>query len=129
MGADEPRHQQWGIPLGEWIQHRVDELADDEVGFWQVVPEGRLFGLTGASLDEFVRRTLMSLFAHGAVPVRHVPESGHVWTRQKSYGTTAEEMAEAIVREWIGEGRPDPDLGGLWFGLKDTLDRPYMHKS
>jgi hypothetical protein len=100
------------------------------VGFWQIVPEGRSgFGLAGADLDEFVRRTLLSLFARGAVPVRHVRESGRVWTWQKSYGASAEEMAEAIVREWVREGRPDPDLGDLWFGLKDTLDRAFVQKS
>jgi hypothetical protein len=130
MGTAEPRHQQLGTPLSEWIQHRADELAHDEVGFWQIVPEGRNgFGLAGADLDEFVRRTLLSLFAKGAVPVRHVRESGRVWTWQKSYGASAEEMAEAIVREWVREGRPDPDLGDLWFGLKDTLDRAFVQKS
>jgi hypothetical protein len=41
-------------------------------------------------------------------------------------------MAKAIVEEWIGEGRPDPGLGDLWFRLKHSLDRiyvPYVQKS
>jgi len=61
--------------------------------------------------------------------VRHVPDSGYVWTWQKSYGESAEVMAEAIVAEWVQQGRPDPGLGDLWFGLKDTLERPYVEKS
>jgi hypothetical protein len=129
MSTDEPRHQQFGTPLGEWIARRADELDIDEVGFWQLVPEGRQgFGLAAAELDDFVRRNLLALFERGAVPVRHVPSSGHVWTWQKSYGTSAEAMAEAIVSEWIEKGRPDPDLGDLWFGLKDALDRSFIQK-
>jgi hypothetical protein len=130
MNRDEPRHQQFGTPLGEWITLRANELDIDEVGFWQVVPEGREgFGLTGTDLDDFVRRRLLALFERGAIPVRHVQGSDRVWTWQRSYGTSAEEMVEAIVEEWIGEGRPDPGLGDLWFGLKDALARLYEQKS
>jgi hypothetical protein len=130
MKTDEPRHHQLKASLDEWIQHRVDELDFDEVGFWQIVSEGREgFGLTGACLDEFVKRSLLALFAQGALPVRHVPDSGYVWTWQKSYGESAEAMAEAIVAEWVRQGRRDPGLGDLWFGLKDALDRPHVQKS
>lgn len=130
MCTNEPRHQQFGTPLGEWIARRPDELDIDEVGFWRVVSEGRRgFGLMGAELDDFVSRIVLALFERGAVPIRHVRSSGRVWTWQKCYGTSAKEMAGAIVAEWIGKGRPDPDLGDLWFGLKDALVRPYAQMS
>jgi hypothetical protein len=129
MSTDEPRHRHFGTPLSEWLKGRANELNADEVGFWQIIPEGRDFGLTGVDLDDFVRKSLWALFERGAVPLRHVRDSGHLWTWQRSYGISAQEMVEAIVEEWIGEGRPDPDLGGLWFGLRDALDLPYVHKS
>jgi hypothetical protein len=130
MGTEEPRHLRYGTPLSQWIFSLANELDVDEVGFWQVAPEGRDgFGLTGPDLDDFVRQSLRALLGRGAVPMRHIPGNGRVWTWQQSYGTSAEEMAEAIVQEWIGAGRPDPDLGDLWFGLNGALDPPYVRKS
>jgi hypothetical protein len=130
MSTDEPCHRQFGTSLSEWIKSHSNELDTDEVGLWQIIPEGREgFGLAGDDLDNFVRQSLLALFERGAVPLRHVRDSGHVWTWQKGYGTSAQEMAEAILEEWIMEGRPDPDLGDLWFGLNHALDLPYVHNS
>ena len=114
---DEPRHQSYGTPMSEWIS-LVGELDVDAVGLWQIVSAGRSgFGLEGAALVDFIRRSLLAHFAYGARPVRHVPGSGYLWTVQPQYGDEPEQMAEAIIAEWDAGGRPDPDPGGLWLAI------------
>src|SRR4051812_19665033 len=91
----------------EVIVSLVWELTIDEVGFWQVVPSGRdKLRLEGPELDNFVQQALSTLFAAGAVPVRHQRETGKVWTWQKQFGSLPDEMAGAIVRDWVASGRP-----------------------
>jgi hypothetical protein len=39
------------------------------------------------------------------------------WILQSQYGEVDEEIANAIVKEWLSTGAIDPDPGGLWFAL------------
>ena len=128
IGSDEPRHRRYGTSVSEWIAQGANELETDAVGFWQIVPDGREgFGLEGTELDAFVRRSLAALFSRGAVPVRHMPSSGVDWTWQRNFGSSSDEMVEAVLADWIARGRPDPDLGDLWFTTKDSLNQPPAH--
>ena len=123
----EPKHKDTGETLSEVIAQIPNELPHDVVGIWHIVPTGETgFGLTGEALSDFVRRAVLALLDAGAVPVRHIPDSGYEWVHQKQYGTTREEIADAIVKEWepvpntseamIGEcpwfALPDPDFPG-----------------
>jgi hypothetical protein len=98
---DEPRDKGTGETPSEAISQYPGELDLDAVGIWQIVPDGRVtFGLSGDALADYVRRAIYALLDAGAVPVRHVPGSGFHWTRQTQYGSTREEIAEAIIAEW-----------------------------
>lgn len=40
------------------------------------------------------------------------------WILQPQYGRTRQEIAEAVIAEWLREGAPTPETWtGLWFGL------------
>jgi hypothetical protein len=73
------------------------------------------FGLSGSELIDYVRRHLLALFTRGAKPVIGARDGIHFWT-PVDYGKTADEMADAIINEWIQTGR-EPDAGDLWFAL------------
>lgn len=128
MESPEPKHRLYGTPVSEWIK-LVGELEVDAVGLWQIVTAGREgFRLEGAALDEFVRRSLLAHFAYGALPVRHVPGDPNVWTVQTAYGEKPESMADAIINEWINQGRPNPSAGDLWLALRRIADQPFTNR-
>lgn len=118
------KHAIYGTPINEWIQGVPGELNRDAVGLWQIVPAGRDgFGLRDAALIEFLRQCIDALLSAGAVPVRGAPGSGYFWIWQKQYGSSHEEIANAVISEWqlvpddplllVGEcpwfARPNPD--------------------
>ena len=110
------RDKFYGSTIEERIKQVPEELPRDAVGLWQIVSFGRQgFGLSGDELVDYVRRHLVALFAKGAKPVVGAMDNIHVWTLV-DYGRNAEEMADAIIGEWIRSGR-DPDAGGVWFAL------------
>lgn len=113
------RHKTYGHTVQEQISFFPGELPVDAVGLWQIVPSGRdAFGLTGAELDDFVRRSVLALLAAGAVPVRHKPGSDFEWDQQPQYGHSPDGIADAIVSEW--HKMPDDQLalvGEVWFAL------------
>ncbi len=98
----EPRHRTTGEPLGLVIAQYPGELDIDAVGIWQIVPGGQgNFGLSGDALTEFVRKAIYALLDAGAVPVRHEPGSGYEWVRQQRYGISRDDIAEAVIKEWL----------------------------
>lgn len=115
---EEPRHKDYGTPLSEWIRLIPGELPRDAVGLWQIVPAGRDgYALQGVPLVDFVRRGILALLDAGALPVRHIPESEYDWDIQRQYGSTPQEIAEAVIAEW--QSMPDDPLvlcgKGVWF--------------
>jgi hypothetical protein len=113
---NELRDKYYGNTVQEWIEKVPGELLVDAVGLWQIVSFGREgFGLSGDELVDYVRRNLFALFAKGAKPVRGALDNIHIWTLV-DYGSTAEEMADGIINEWLNSGR-DPDVGDVWFAL------------
>jgi len=96
-----------------------NELADDAVGLWQIIPAGREdFGLDGAELVDFVRRHIHALLKKGALPVKGIKEGDKYWTVQYQYGANSEEIVSNIIAEWLASGQ-DPDVDGIWFALSD----------
>lgn len=115
------RHRLYGHTLAEHIQTVADELPVDAVGLWQIVPAGRQgFGLSGADLEEFVRRCVSALLERGATPVIGGGGTKFDWLHQPQYGETNAEIANSVVSEWLAAGAGDCDPGGLWFALPSS---------
>ena len=122
MTITEPKHKDTGETLSEVIAQIPNELPYDAVGIWHIVPIGDTsFGLSGEKLTDFVRRAIHALLDAGAVPVRSIPGSEYEWVRQTQYGTTRDEIAEAIIREW--EPVPNDSFSMIehcpWFAKPD----------
>ncbi len=116
--TDEPRHRLYGETMSEVVTGYGDELEIDAVGIWQLVPAGRQgFGLEGDALTEFMRRCVKELLSRGAVPVLGGGDSEHDWIVQRRYGTQPDEILENVIAEWLANGSPNDDPGGLWFAL------------
>lgn len=111
-------HKLYGHTITEHIQTVSAELPVDAVGLWQIVPVGRDgFGLSDDDLVEFVRRCILALLKSDAKPVVGGGGTEYDWILQRQYGETSEEIADAVVEEWVASGAGDPDVGGLWFAL------------
>lgn len=112
------RHKLYGHTVAEHIQTVPDELPVDAVGLWQIVPAGRYgFELSGSDLTEFVHRCVLALLERGAKPVMGGGGTEYDWILQPQYGEANEEIANAVVNEWLATGGGDLDPGGLWFAL------------
>ncbi len=106
-----------------YIKTRPYEIDGDGAGFWGIVPWGRSFGFEGGDLAEFVRLCVLRLLEAGAVPVRHGPDDAELqWKEQTQYGTTLEQIADAIVAEWLATGGGDPPWEYLWFVTRRVLE-------
>jgi hypothetical protein len=120
------RHKLYGHTIAEHIRTVPDELSVDAVGLWQIVPAGREgFGLNGDELTEFVRLCVLALLERGAKPVVGGGGTQYDWILQPKYGEVNEEIASAIVNEWLASGAVDSDPGGLWFALPS----PYVGRN
>lgn len=114
----EPVHEDYGIPMSEWISLIPNELPRDAVGMFQIVPDGRDgFHLAGRELEDFVRRAIHGLLDAGAIPVRGGKNTAFSWVAQRQYGSNRDEITEAIIAEWLA--MPDDPLilcgEGVWF--------------
>ena len=97
---DQLRHAETGDPLNDFVLLYPNELDQDAVGIWQIVPDAEhAFGLSGDDLFEYVRRAVVALLDAGAVPVKFEDGSGYEWTHQKQYGVASDEISEAVVAE------------------------------
>lgn len=113
--TSEPRHRTYGTPMSEWIS-LVGDLDRDATGVWQLVPDGRDgFGLQGDELIDFVRRSIHALLEAGAIPVRGGVDTEYVWIPLKQYGSTNEDICEAVIAEWLREAHDPSLLYKVWF--------------
>src|ERR1043165_781658 len=115
----EPRHVALGTPMSTWINESIPRAPYDELpfGMWQIVDDGRrLFGLEGDALASYIRKNIYALMDAGFKPVIGVGKGQ--WKLQVQYGSNKQEVAEAVIREWLLQGAPTPKpWTGLWFGL------------
>jgi hypothetical protein len=110
-------HLRTGISDAEWIRRSLDEARSDPVGMWQVVRAGRDgFGLTGAALEDFVRRFIAEMVAGGAGPIVGDKRAPSGWSPTTQFGLKAEDVAQSLVDEWKRSG-VDPDVDGVWFAF------------
>ncbi|WP_439542637.1 hypothetical protein [Hyphomicrobium sp.] len=110
-----------GDTAAEYIVTIPDEIDSDGEGLWKIVPGGRSFGFEGDDLAEFVRLCVLRLLQVGAVPVRHAKMGKLAWAEQTQYGTTRDEIADAIVAEWLEAGGGNPEWSWLWFVTRGVL--------
>ncbi len=84
---------------------------------WVIVDDGRrLFGLEGEALASYIRKSIYALMDAGFKPVIGIGKNQ--WKLQVQYGSNKQEVAEAVIQEWLREGAPTPKpWTGLWFGL------------
>jgi hypothetical protein len=121
--SKEPRHKRYGHTMSEQIALFPGELPIDAVGLWQITPSGREdFGLEGAELVDFVRRSLYALIEAGAKPVIGGGGTDYYWIVQPQYGNSNSEIVENVIAEWLASGGGDPDPGGLWFALPELYE-------
>ena len=87
------------------------------------MPQCRGFGFEGADLAEYVRLCVLRLLEAGAVLVRHSPIGEQLrWKEQTRYGAKPDEIADAIVAEWLKAGGGEPPWEYLWFVTREVLE-------
>ena len=125
--TSEPVDNVYGMTMTEWISLVPNELAQDAVGLWQIVPAGILrFGLSGGELEDYVRRNIEALLNAGAVPVVGSIKSDYEWIRQTQLGISREEIVAAVIAEWHRVGNDPGELAGsIWFA-RPVLGKMYV---
>ncbi len=112
---NDPIHLRDGTPLDDYIASIPNELQVDAVGLWQVFNTLRRgYGLQESELLVYVRKSIETLFAAGAVPVVGSTKD-RAWHPADGFGQQAE-IVEAVLLYLRTLGR-DPDVGDLWFSL------------
>lgn len=111
-----------GVTVAEYLEGVPSELGDDGKAMFAIVPAGRSFGFTGRDLSEFVRLCILRLLSAGGIPVKYAERGPLLWREQTQYGKTKEEIADAIVAEWLAAGGGDPPWGWLWFVNRNVLN-------
>ncbi len=126
---DTARNKFSGETVEEWLDMLPYELEGDATGLWTIIPAGRHdFGLTGDDLIEFTRRGLLALLREGAKPVHGSKEALSGWELAEGYGDTPEQIAEAVIVEWLASGGGDPDVSALWFATPKIYATPQKWK-
>lgn len=117
------RRSHLGYTAAEYLKDLAYEIDGDGEALWRIVPQGRSFGYDGAELAEFVRQCVLRLLNAGAVPVRFNPKGAELrWNEQTQYGAEPDEIADAIVGEWLETGGGDPPWEYLWFVTREVLE-------
>ena len=109
------------------IAQYSDELELGPIGLWHVVPRVTNSANGQVAVSD-LRQIIMAMLEAGAVPVRHIPGSGYEWVHQKQYGSSPEEIANAIVKEWEPVPNTSQDMieHCPWFALPDPAFPKYL---
>jgi hypothetical protein len=76
-------------------------------------------------LREYVFLYVFALLSHGARVIDSANDGVHYWAPTDRYGEKPEEVAHAIVKEWIAQGEPDPPAwDSLAFALPEWIEGP-----
>jgi hypothetical protein len=109
--------------MSEWIALQTNELKDIGIGLDVIVSAGRRsFGLEGAALVDFVRRSLHALVERGAVPRQWGSPGDPQRNFTLHYGSdTPDEIVEGVIADWLAGGGGDLEWGDFWFALPKTF--------
>ena len=120
---DDVKSKFFGETVAEWLETFPNELDNDAIGLWTIIPMGRRgFGLTGADLIEFTHRALLALPHRGARPVYGSWDAPSGWVIAEGYGETPEQIAQAVMDRWLLWGGGDPDVSAPWFATPDLYE-------
>lgn len=110
-----------GDTVAEYLEFLPYDLDMDGEGLWRIIPAGRSFGFENGNLTEFVRLCVVRLLESGGVPVRHADDGVLEWREQTQYGSGKDQIADAIVAEWLATGGGNPEWEWLWFVTRNVL--------
>ena len=119
---DETRRDAYGNTISEYLEGLPFYLDSEGVRLWSVPATGKSFGFEGGDLVEFVKRCLLHLLRAGGIPVRYADSGPLYWREQTQYGKGKEEIANAIIAEWLAAGGGIPPWGWLWFVNRHVLE-------
>jgi len=110
------------MTIENYIEGIPPELEIDAVGLHQIIPTLKeVFDLTDEENLYYIRMALNELYDYGARPVigaGSLKDSPYDWILQPQYGSTKEQIADNVIKEWQESGK-NPDHGGLWFYIPD----------
>jgi hypothetical protein len=116
-----------GTPILDWIEDIHYAIMDDHVSLWGLLSDANAFGLDANERVEFVRRCLRSIFDAGAVPVVFTGKVTPIFERTDRFGTTRDEIVEAVIADWLASGGSDLEWGAYPFTYQANFD-PYGWK-
>lgn len=112
---EEPHTKIHGSTLSEELEGFVTELKEDRVGLWYIIKIGRYsFEFTGKQLHDFITLVIKTLIENGGVVGDDADSTKIIHIPTTRYGTKPDEIARAVLDEWIKSGEPDIDP---WTGL------------
>lgn len=122
--SGEPIDCFYGLTLSEYMEAFLDDLDDDVVGLWHIIPGfRRAFGMTDeAAIEKYTRQVLAKLLARGAHAVIGCSDEGGYWRHAVHYGDTPQSIIDAVIAEWKEKG-VDPDIEDVWFILPEHYDQ------
>ena len=116
--TQQPRHKIYGRTMSDWISLVPGELPQDAVGLWQILAAGQDgFDLSGADLSDYVRRNIVVLLDHGAIPVKGGKGTAFDWIALHKYGKDKDTVVSAIVSEWEASQTEEMYSFSIWFAL------------
>lgn len=113
--------------VSEYIEGFIEEIrdgiSDELVGLWDIVRSGRYrFGFAGTELHSFISESIKALISNGAMPTTKSADPLYMRMATERFGVTPDEIAKAVVKEWIDQGEPDiDDWTGVCFATKQYL--------
>ena len=113
-----------GTPLQQYFDELPSTLDGDIVGIWGLVGSGRRgYLLKDEDLREFLALAIGELLLHGARVIIPSNSRSVRWEETRRYGSTPDEIAFNIVKEWNADGERDPEAwASLAFARQDWLD-------
>jgi hypothetical protein len=97
--------------LRDYFNEAHKELDRDLTGLWNIVPTGRYgYTLKDADLREFIVYAILQLLLYGGRVIEQQGSTRVYWEETQRFGTTPEEIALNVVKEWNAQGEPDPEV-------------------
>ena len=113
-----------GTPLWKYFEELPSTIEGDLIGLWGLVGTGRRgYLLKDADLREFLVLAIGELLLHGARVIVPSDSLKVRWEETDRYGSTPDEIAFHIVKEWYDIGEPDPEAwNSLAFAKQQWID-------
>ncbi len=114
--------------IDDYISYTRGTMEFDEpIGFFTIPDAGiNIFGLSGPDLIAFASRCVMKALNEGGIPcIPGHPDYDVDWIYEPKYGTSAKEIHDNVMNEWIANGAgPLEFWTGPWFGLPKSVSDP-----